>query len=360
MNRVTVKAVLTAALFLGQSGNVAAQSLNVYNWKNYIDPDLVEDFTKDTGINVQLSEFTTTGELEQALYEKTGYDIVVPSHFQLPALIAENKIEPLDLSRLPNHSQIDTSLLAALAAFNGADKYAVPYLWAAIGIAYNPQSVKQQLRRKAPQSWSLLFYDDYLERLSSCGVSWLDASKETFSLKANFVGGKLDYTSERRLEKYASEMRQSARYVQEINNEGYINGLATGELCVSMAWAGHALAAKTVREAVTFMLPEEGGLLTIDSWVIVKDSTEKEAAYRFIDYMLTKQSGRRNATATSFFSHLPPSSASDQGIGLNPIDILGANYRHKLYFVENLEPSRTRLIEAHWQTINSNLQPSRR
>lgn len=355
MNKITASALLTTLLFLGSSGAVVAKSLNIYNWKNYYDSALIEEFERHTGIDVQLAEFTTIEELEQAFNDNADYDIVVPSHFQLPALIAENRIEKLDTSRLPNYSQIDNSLLAALAAFNGANEYAVPYLWTAVGIAYDAQAIEKLLGGEVPQSWSLVFYDAYLKRISGCGVSWIEAPIEVFSLKTNFVGGKLDYTSERRLEKYSNELKESAQYVQEINNQGYIKGLAAGKLCVAMAWAGHALDAKQTRETVNFMLPEEGGLLTIDSWVIMKDSSEKDAAYQFIDYMLERQSGRRNATATNFFSHLPPSTASSKGTGLNPTDVLGANYRHKLYFVENLDRSRTQLIESHWQSIKSNL-----
>lgn len=353
MNRT--KLLLTAFFLLGFWTTAYSEPLKIYNWKNYIDTELVEKFEQDTGIDVQLTEYTTVEELELAIKDEANYDLVVPSHFQLPALIAKGRLEKLDTTRLPNHGEIDNSLLAALAAFNSADAYAIPYLWAAIGIAYDSPSVGRKLAGEIPQSWSMVFYNDYLEKLSTCGVSWLEAPKEVFSLKTNFVGGKLDHTSERRLEKYSRALEESVHYIRQVNNEGYIQGLATGKLCVAMAWSGHALAAKQSRDTINFMLPDEGGLLTIDTWAILQTSTRKDAAYQFINYMLKQESGRRNASATHFFSHLPPSVASNQGVGLNPAKVLGTDYRRKLYFVENLDPTRTQQIEAFWRSIKSNL-----
>ena len=355
MRRAALIVLLTATSVLGFNGVALAKSLNIYNWKNYYDPGLIEEFERDTGIDVQLTEFTKIEQLERAFEEHADYDLLAPSHFQLPALIAENRIEKLDVSRLSNYPEIDNSLLAALAAFGGANDYAVPYLWTAVGIAYDPETVKQLVDQEIPNSWSLVFYNDFLKQVSRCGVSWIEAPVEVFSLKTNFAGGQLNHSSERRLEKYSDELKESVRYVREINNQGYIEGLATGKLCVSIAWAGHALDARQTRKTVNFMLPDEGGLLTIDSWVIMKDSPNEDAAYQFIDYMLKRESGRRNATATNFFSHLPPSTASYNDKGLNPADVLGPNYRHKLYFIENLDRDRTQLIESHWRSIKSYL-----
>lgn len=355
MNVTSVRMLLVVTMLLGFISSVSATSLSIYNWQGYTDKTLIEEFEQDTGIEVELSTYTSVEELERAVEQNDGYDIVVPTHFQLSKLITENKIEELDLSKLPNHSQIDQSLLAALAGFNGANKYAIPFLWTAIGIVYDEKLLTQWLPEGIPHSWALVFYDGYLDRLSKCGVSWIDAPKEVFSLKANFIGENLGRSSDRRLQKYSNQLAKSAQYVKEIDNQSYLEMLADDQFCVSIAWAGHALAAKQSRKALNFILPEEGGLLTIDSWVILKNSTKKDAAYQFINFMLEQRSGVRHSTETHFFSHLPPATAHLEGEGLNPREVLGKDYRRKLYFVESLQDDQNHLVEMLWQSISSGM-----
>lgn len=330
-----------------------AETLRIYNWKNYIDTSLIDEFQKASGIDVQLVEFTTVEQLETAIYSEAGFDIVVPSHFQLRGLIESGQLEKIDKTKLSNYSEIDGSLLAALASFGGANAYAIPYLWTAIGIAYDRDALSQRLEGALPQSWSLAFYDDYLKALAPCGVSWLDAPEEIFSLKANLAGQRLDQSSERRISGYSKQLIASAAFVHEINNLEYIGGLADGRLCMAVAWAGHALDAQEIRPTVDFMLPLEGGLLTIDSWAILADAPNKEAAYAFIDFMLAPTSARQNSSATNFFSHLPASVARQGGVGRSPTDMLGPNFRQRLYFVEDLTDRGSSLINQHWQSIRN-------
>ena len=356
MAKVNRILLAVSILTLPYSVNVSAQTLNVFNWSDYFDRDLIEEFEKDTGIEVNLSEYGSVEEMEKGLSgDAAEYDIVVPSHFQLPGMIAGDKLEELDFSRFKNLSNLDEQLLASLASFDGADKYAVPYLWTANGIALNKSAVESRLGSDVPNSWSLVFYDDYLSRLSGCGVSWIEAPKEVFSLKANFVGGNLNRSSDRTVKKYADQLSQSIEYVQEISNLDYAAGLEEGELCVAMAWSGHAAALMETNDDIDFILPDEGSLLTIDSWVILKSSPRKDAAYQFIDYMLAAESGRRNAETTKFFSHLPSEISVKDGIGLDPTEILGPDYRRKLYFVEKLDTEENRLIESLWQSVKENL-----
>lgn len=355
MNITSVRMLLIITMLLGFVSSANATSLNIYNWQGYTNTTLIKEFEQNTGIEIELFTYASVEELERAIEQNDDYDIVVPTHFQLSKLIAENKIEELDLSKLPNHSQIDQSLLAALAGFNGANKYAIPFLWTAIGIVYDEELLTEQLPEGIPDSWALVFYDGYLDRLAQCGVSWVDAPKEVFSLKANFVGENLGRSSDRRLQKYFRQLAKSAQYVKKIDNQSYLNMLSEEEFCVSIAWAGHALEAKKSRSNLNFILPEEGGLLTIDSWVIVKNSAKKDAAYQFINFMLEQRSGARHSAETHFFSHLPPATAHLDGEGLNPREVLGEDYRQKLYFVENLEEDQNRLVEMLWQSISSSM-----
>src|SRR5690606_14087665 len=153
----------------------AADSIRVYNWNDYIAPQVLEDFTKATGIAVEYRTFSTDEELNQALSGGESIDVAVPSHDELPALIAAGRLQPLDMSRLPGRKHLDKQLLSKLAAVDPRNRYAVPYLWGSVGLAINVPQAEAAFGGPLPHSWSLLFDAQQSGKLAGCGISVLDA-----------------------------------------------------------------------------------------------------------------------------------------------------------------------------------------
>lgn len=282
MHRVLAAVLLGLTPWLAQ----AADSIRVYNWNDYIAPQVLENFTRDTGIAVEYHTFSSSEELSKILASGEAIDVAVPQHNELPGLINAGRIRPLDLQQLPNRQHLDKQLLSKLAAVDPQNRHAVPYLWGAVGLAINTPQAEAAFGGPLPNSWSLLFDTRQSSRLASCGISMLDAPDETLSLLFNYQGRSLANSASSRIErvgKLLDTLRPQLRYV---DSERYIDDLANGRLCLAMAWVGDALAAAQAGQPVRFVVPDEGSVLFIDNLVIPATAQRVDLAHRFINYLL--------------------------------------------------------------------------
>jgi len=267
----------------------AADSIRVYNWNDYIAPQVLEDFTKATGIVVEYHTFSTDEELDKVLDSGESIDVAVPSHDELPALIAAGKLQPLDMSRLPNRKHLDKQLLSKLAAVDPQNRYASPYLWGAVGLAINTPQAEAAFGGPLPHSWSLLFDPAQSARLANCGISVLDAPDELLYSLLSYQGRSFSNSSPGRIRK-ASETLQGLRpNLRYVNSERYIEDLNEGKLCMAVAWVGDALGASDAGQPVQFVVPDEGSTLFIDSLVIPASARRADLAHQFIDYLMQPQ-----------------------------------------------------------------------
>ncbi|RJG13613.1 extracellular solute-binding protein [Pseudomonas cavernicola] len=195
MARLAWLIVLSAVVFQAQAQEV----LRFKTWKNYIDPTVLENFQRETGVRVDYQTFTTAEELNQALARGDLIDVVVPSHFQLAGLITNKRLQALDFRQLPQHANVDPNLLALLAGLNSANRYAAPYLWGTVGLAVNQKLAEPAFGGPLPNSWGVLFDQSQSARLEGCGIGWLDAPEETVSLWLNYRGKNLSRSSERQI-----------------------------------------------------------------------------------------------------------------------------------------------------------------
>ncbi|MDG1579521.1 extracellular solute-binding protein [Pseudomonas sp. GOM6] len=282
---------ILAPLLLALSPGLAtaADSIRVYNWNDYIAPQVLDDFTKATGIQVEYRTFSTDEELDRALASGESIDIAVPSHDELPALIAAGKLQPLDLQRLPNRKHLDRQMLSKLAAVDPQNRYAVPYLWGAVGLAINTPQAEAAYGGALPHSWSLLFDSNQSAKLAQCGISVLDAPDELLYNLLNFQGRSLANTSPGRVQRAASVLEGLRPNVRYIDSERYIDDLNQGNLCMAVAWIGDALGASDAGQPVEFVVPDEGSTLFIDNLVIPASARRADLAHQFIDYLLQPQ-----------------------------------------------------------------------
>ncbi|RCI72552.1 transcriptional regulator CynR, partial [Pseudomonas aeruginosa] len=179
------------------------------NWNDYIDPQVLESFQKDTGIRVEYHTFATAEELDKALRSGEAIDVAVPSHDTLPALLKDNLLRPLDFTQLPNRSHLDRQLLSKLAAVDPDNRHAVPYLWGAVGLAINTPQAEAAYGGPLPNSWSLLFDASQSQRLKSCGISLLDAPDETLAILLNYQGRNLGRTAPSQVRRAAEALHVS-------------------------------------------------------------------------------------------------------------------------------------------------------
>lgn len=336
-------------------GNAHAEEvLRVFNWTNYIEPDVLAAFQSESGIRVEYSTFSSAAELDAAMAGATQYDLVVPSHFQLARLIGEKRLQPLDFSQLPHYGSLDPALLAMLAGFDSANRYVVPYLWGSVGLVSNPSLAEPAFGGALPNSWSLLFDEQHRSRLTNCGLGMLDAPEETLSLWLNYRGRNLSKAGTRQIDQAGKQLLGMQGQFRNLDNDGYVADLASGKLCVAMAWVGHALTAAEKNPALRFRIPDEGALVFIDSLAIPTNAARPDLAYRFIDYLLKPENARRNALASRFYSPLAADDPEMKRLAQEqPALVPDQAERKRLYFLERLTPAQKVRVDEVWQRIKA-------
>jgi putrescine transport system substrate-binding protein len=291
---------LAAVLALGGCGKQAAKpapaaggELNIYNWSDYIDPALLADFSKQTGIKVRYDTFDSNEVLEtKVLQGNTGYDIVVPSNHNLPRYIAAGALQTLDKSALPNLKNLDPAVMEHLAAFDPGATYAVPYMQGTIGIGYNVDAVAKRLGGRPVDSWAVVFDPAVVAKLKDCGVYFLDASEDMYAVALNYLGKD---PNSKNLQDYAAatDLLMKVRpYVRKFHSSEYIDALANGDICVAIGYSGDVLQAKDrAAEAkngvkIAYAVPKEGSQVWFDLFTVPRDAPHAANAWKFIDYML--------------------------------------------------------------------------
>jgi putrescine transport system substrate-binding protein len=299
----TAAAVLQLTLITGCGASGAAQPndekiLNVYNWSDYIGETTVQDFEKETGIKVRYDTF----DANETLYAKlvaghTGYDIVVPSSHWAKLQLEGGLLKPLDKSKITTYSNIDPWILKELATVDPGNRYLVPWAWGIQTIGINVDKVKAALGDlPMPQdAWDLVFKPEYMSRLKSCGVSFLDSADEVFPSALHYQG-KPPYSLHTADYNDAARMLGTIRpYVTLFSSSGYINELASGSVCVAIGWSGDiAIAGARAREAkngqnVQALLPRSGAVLFFDTMAIPTDAPHVENAYKWMSYVYRPQ-----------------------------------------------------------------------
>ncbi|MEC5341861.1 spermidine/putrescine ABC transporter substrate-binding protein PotF [Brenneria populi] len=356
---------VVAGLMMAASVTASAEEkvLHVYNWSDYIAPDTLQNFQKETGIKVVYDVFDSNEVLEGKLMAgSTGFDLVVPSASFLERQLASGVFQPLDKSKLPNYKNLDPELLKLIAQHDPDNKYALPYLWATTGIGYNVDKVKAALGADAPvDSWDLVLKPENLEKLKSCGVSFLDAPEEIFATVLNYQGkdpnsGKAnDYTTS--ATDLLLKLRPNIRY---FHSSQYINDLANGDICVAIGWAGDVMqAANRAKEAkngvnIHYSIPKEGALAFFDVFAIPADAKNVDSAYQFLNYLLKPD------VIANISNHVYYANANKEAVPLVNEDIRNdpgiyppADVRAKLFTLKVQSPQIDRTRTRAWTRVKS-------
>lgn len=358
-----LSAVVAGALMAVSAGSLAAdKTLHVYNWSDYIAPNTVADFEKQTGIKVVYDVFDSNEVLEgKMMAGNTGYDVVVPSSSFLARQLQSGVFQPLDRSKLPNYKNLDPDLMKKLEQHDPGNKYAIPYLWATTGIGYNVEKVKAALGKDAPvDSWDLVLKPENLEKLKSCGVSFLDAPEEIFATVLNYMGkdpnssDPKDYTAATDL---LLKLRPSIRY---FHSSQYISDLANGNTCVAIGWAGDILQAKNrAVEAkngvnIAYSIPKQGALAFFDMLAIPKDAKNVDEAYQFINYLMEPKVMAQISNTVFYASGVKASLPFvDPAIRDNPGIYPTADTMAKLFTLKVQEPKLDRVRTRAWTKVKS-------
>src|SRR6187200_3405425 len=191
MRRPICLALVAAALITPASAQTKSERIvNVYNWTDYIAPDVMEDFTRETGIKARYDTFDSNDTLETKLLAgKSGYDVVVPTAYFLERQIKAGVFQKLDKSKLKNLGNVWPDIAKRLAVYDPGNQYAVNYMWGTTGIGYNVKAMRDRLGPNGTiDSWDIVFKPENLAKFKDCGVHMLDSADDIVPAALHFLG----------------------------------------------------------------------------------------------------------------------------------------------------------------------------
>lgn len=292
--------------------------VNVYNWSDYIDTTVIEDFTKETGIKVNYDVFDSNELLQTKLLSgKSGYDVVVPSGSFLEKQIQAGVFQKLDKSKLANLANIDPAIQTATAKHDAGNEHAVAYFWGTSGVGYNIDKVKAAMPNAPVDSFAMFYDPKVIANFKKCGVTMLDAPDEVVATVLLYLGR--EPMSEKAEDLAAAEkvLLSIRPFVREIKSSGYLDDLANGEICLALGWSGDVGQGKSRAEEagkgvkLQYNIPKEGAIQFFDMLAIPADAPHVGNAHKFINYLLSKDVAIKN---TNFVRYASPNAAARDGI----------------------------------------------
>lgn len=272
-------ALALASLTLGGCGEKKGENgkVYVYNWGEYIDPDTIEMFEKETGIEVVYDEFETN----EVMYPKveagaSTYDVICPSDYMINKMWSNDLLQELDWEQLPNaKANIGAQYYEQSKGFDPGNKYSVPYCWGTVGILYNKTMVDEPVT-----SWSILWNEKYKNNILM-QLSVRDAMMVACKLNG-FSANTLDA---KELEIAKQSMIDQRPLVQAYVIDEVRDKMIGNEAALGVIYSGEAIYTQRENSDLEYVIPEEGTNVWIDSWVIPKNAGNVENAHKFIDFM---------------------------------------------------------------------------
>ncbi|OAX46151.1 ABC transporter substrate-binding protein [Paenibacillus sp. AD87] len=303
---VAAFALMILASYLNKSqGYSGGNTLTIYNWGDYIDPDLLKEFEQETGIKVIYQTFDSNEAMLTKIEQGgTTFDVAIPSEYAISKMKEENLLIPLDHSKLPNLHNIDPRFMDL--SFDEDNKYSIPYFWGTVGIVYNPELVDGLTF----ESWNDL-WDPRLKNQ----ILLLDGAREVMGMGLNSLGYSLNDTNEDHLQEALKKLSTLTPNVRAIVGDEIKMLLANEEAAVGLVWSGDASEIMDENDKLDYVVPEEGSNLWFDNMVIPKTASNIEGAHQFINFMLDPDHAARN---TEYVGYSTPNA---EALKLLPEDI---------------------------------------
>lgn len=292
---------LTAALLLlplaacGGVGSVGGGVVNVYNWGEYIDMSVLEDFEEQTGIHVNYQTYDSN----EALYGKlaggsTGYDVIIPSDYMIGQMIEEDMLEPLNFDNIPNFSDIDPTLKNP--AYDPSNQYSVPYMFGILGIIYNTTLVEED---EDMETWDVMWNEKY-----DHDILMFDNSRDTIGIALKKLGYSLNSADPAQITQAVDLLMEQKPLLQGYFMDKIFEKMEGANCAIGVYYYGDYLTMYENNEDLAFALPREGTNRYVDAMCIPKGCEHKENAEAFINFMCSTGAGLKNCEETYYSSPL--------------------------------------------------------
>ena len=298
----------------GTAGPAAAEPaaheervLNIYNWYDYIKPELLREFAARYGITIHYNVFDSDDTLATRLLTgHSGYDVVFPSGAYLDSLLPAGVFRRLDRRQLPNLANLDPAIMRRLAAQDPGNAHAVVYAWGITGFAYDAAQIRARLPAAPLDSWAMLFDPQVAAHFADCGIGLYEAPNVIVPSMLAWLGEPPNSEAVHSLERAQSALMAVRKSIRKISTGSLVDDLASGELCLIIASNGDALQAQErTRIAangrqIRYSIPREGAVMWFDVAAIPADAPHPGNAHRFINFLMDPAVAAQNSNAIRF------------------------------------------------------------
>lgn len=291
--KITIALILCAVIIpiATSCANSGKTTLYIYNWGDYINPEVIERFEKEHDIKVVYDTFATNEDMYVKL--KSGgssYDVLFPSDYMIERLINEDLLYKIDFNNVPNYKYIEDRFKNL--SYDPNNEYSVPYMWGTLGIIYNKNMVDDPV-----DSWTILWNEKYKNN-----ILMLDSQRDSIGITLKMLGYSLNTTNEDELEKAKNALIEQKPLVLSYVGDDVKDKMISEEAALAVVWSGDAVLMKTENPNLEYVVPKEGGNLWFDAMVIPKTSKNKEAAELFINFMCEPEIAFLNADYIKYSS----------------------------------------------------------
>lgn len=280
--RRVIPAVICAVFVFGgfyyaqESNMMNSEKVVVYNWGEYLDPEVLTLFEQETGIDVVYEEFETN----EILYPKISsgaiaYDVICPSDYMIQRMIENNLLAEINFDNIPNVKDIGKDYMEQSRQFDPENKYSVPYCWGTVGILYNKTMVDEPIT-----SWSVLWDEKYKDN-----ILMQDSVRDAFGVTLKYLGYSLNSTDLDELTEARDLLIKQKPLVQAYVIDQVRDKMIGNEAAIGVIYSGEAIYTQMENPDLEYVIPEEGSNIWIDSWVIPKNAENKENAEKFINFL---------------------------------------------------------------------------
>ena len=357
-------ALVIAVLFfsLDRAPAQSERVVNFYNWSDYIEPTVLDAFTKATGIKVRYDTFDSNDTLETKLLAgKSGYDVVVPTANFLQRQIAAGIFQKLDKSKLPNLANLWPDIASRLGVYDPGNQYAVNYMWGTVGIGYNVKKVRDILGADgAIDSWDIVFDPLSLAKFKDCGVHGLDSADDVLPAALHYLHLDPNSNDAKDLEKAADVIAKVRSSVRKFHSSEYLNALASGEICLVVGWSGDVKQSqKRAQEAnngvdIGYAIPKEGAQMFFDNLAIPNDAPHAAEALALIDYLQRPEVAAKNSNFVSYANgNLASQRLIDPAILSDRTIYPDAALMARLYVIKAKDPKTQRIMNRLWTKVKT-------
>jgi spermidine/putrescine-binding protein len=303
LTRNTHDAVLRALVF---NGKKPKGQVRVLNWPDYIDPAVLERFTKESQIEVIHDVFESSEETKELLLSGSSkYDVIVQGSSQLRPILDNQAILELDQKKLPNYRNLDPEALRYTARLDPENRHSVPYMWGTIGIGVNEEAVKKILPDVKVNSLAMFLDPSIAKPLSQCGLAFVDEPADIMPALVAYLGGDIGKIGIADLEAVDQALSKVVPYIEIVSVARYIDDFANGKYCAVVGYSGDMFMArdaaeKAAKARLSYYVPVEGSQLWFDLMVIPANSKNVNAAYKFLNFLLDPEIAAANTNYLHF------------------------------------------------------------